>query len=414
MSLGVPWWLANLRRLGRFLIAFGVRFQHDECLVRASAVAYVTLLSLVPLFALMFAVLKGLGVQRRLEPLLLSRFALDPEVTRQIIGYIDQTNVATLGALGAAALILTVISVLGSVEGSLNHIWRVPRGRSYWRKLTDYSGVVLLTPLLLLAAVAITSSLQEQSLLQWVLQTQYVGAAAMYGLQFLPVVINTVALAVLYAVMTHRRPYWPGILLGAVVAGTLWHAVQWAYVALQIGMARYGAIYGALSQLPITLVWLYVSALIVLAGAELGAIYEFGPETTRSAGAAGAGVIALSLLIQAADSLRGAGDGVNGTALARRLRVDPAAVAAVADRLIAAGLLAAIAERPSSYVLTREPQQIDLSLIGDLVEVAPVPGCDRRITAILARLEEEHRRAHAHVRLSDVLGLHTDTGANQS
>ena len=91
-----------------FLAAVGRRFYADNCLRHASALAYTTLLSLVPLLALMFSILKGLGVQRRLEPILLSRLALDQTVVDQIIGFIDNTNVGTLGALGAAALVLTV------------------------------------------------------------------------------------------------------------------------------------------------------------------------------------------------------------------------------------------------------------------------------------------------------------------
>src|SRR5580765_7913153 len=130
--------LAQIQAIPRFVGAVIRRFIADKCLLHASALAYTTLLSLVPLLALMFSVLKGLGVQRRLEPLLLSRLALTPETTEQIIGYIDATNVATLGALGAALLVLTVITVLGAVESSLNHIWRVHEGRTYWRMVTDY------------------------------------------------------------------------------------------------------------------------------------------------------------------------------------------------------------------------------------------------------------------------------------
>ena len=121
----------GLARLWRTLAAYGAaavrRFLADQCLMRASALAYISLLSIVPLLALMFAVLKGLGVQHRLEPLLLSRLSLDQETSDLIIGYIDRTNVSTLGALGAATLVLTVVSVLGNVQTSFNAIWRVRR-----------------------------------------------------------------------------------------------------------------------------------------------------------------------------------------------------------------------------------------------------------------------------------------------
>jgi membrane protein len=389
--------------VGRYLYATTRRFLADECLLRASGLAYVTLLSLVPLLALMFAVLKGLGAQHRLEPLLLSRFALDQQTADRIVGYIDQTNVGTLGALGAAALILTVVSVLGSVEANLNYIWRVRRGRTYWRKLTDYSAVVLLTPLLLLLAVAITSSLQQQSVLRAALDTHLVGDAALQALRLLPILINAIALFVLYLVMTNRRPYWPGVACGALVAGALWHAVQWGYVAFQIGVARYSAIYGALSQLPITLVWLYLSAAIALAGAELAAVFEFGPDPARwEARLPSQWLIGLQLLVRAADRFNGEGGGVDVRRIARELRLETDSVQAVAQQLQSQGFLAAVADSEVTYVLARHPRSIELGAIDETRDTA-LPGCDPRVVRLDARLAGQRHRARAAIRLSDVL-----------
>src|SRR5882672_4496981 len=112
------------------------RFYHDRCLEAAAALTYT------------------------------SRLSLDPEVTARMLEFIDHTNVGTIGALGAVFLIFTVISVLGSIESIFNMVWRVPRGRSWWRKITDYVSVVLLIPFLLLFAVGITSALREQTMLR--------------------------------------------------------------------------------------------------------------------------------------------------------------------------------------------------------------------------------------------------------
>src|SRR5262249_48724307 len=110
---------------GRFIVGLLWRFIADHCLLHASALTYTSLLSIVPLLAIVFSVLKGLGAQRQIAPLLLSRVALEPETAERLLGYIDRTNVGTLGALGAVALLTTVISVLGAIEQSFNHIWRV-------------------------------------------------------------------------------------------------------------------------------------------------------------------------------------------------------------------------------------------------------------------------------------------------
>lgn len=389
--IGGAWLVARVRRLTEFLQAVVLRFYADHCLRHASALAYATLLSMVPLLALMFAVLKGLGVQRRLEPLLLSRLALTPETTQRIIEFIDRTNVGTLGALGAVALVLTVIGLLGSIEASFNDIWRVHRSRSVWRKVTDYVSAVLLVPLLLLAAVAITSSAQSRAMLDYLLQSEYAGPAVVLALRLLPIAMNAVAIGVMYSVIPNRRPHVPSVVMAALVAGTAWQAVQLAYVALQIGVARYNAIYGALSQLPVTLVWLYVSWIVLLAGAEVAAVGEFGtdaepPENQpRSRWAA-----AVHLLIRAGESFRGGGEPVTVKKMARELRMEGGSVREVAEQLRDAGLLAEV-EGPA-YLLARDAASIDLGILDELVDSAVLPvGCDGRVRVLLDAIAAERR-----------------------
>lgn len=394
-----------LARIRRFMVAVGWRFYADHGLLHASALAYVSLLSLVPLFALMFAGLKGLGVQRRLEPLLLSRLALDHDVASRIIGYIDRTNVRTLGALGAVGLVFTALSVLSSVEASFNLIWRVRQSRTWWRKLTDYLGTVLLTPLLLLAAVAITSSLRDQVLLQLVLHTQYVGGVVVGLLRLAPFVINAVALAILYAVMPNRRPYVPGILFGAVVAGCLWQAVQWAYVTIGVRLVTHNAIYGTLSQLPVTLVWLYVSWAIILAGAQLAVVHEFGAEVAVHGQSASRWAVALHLLARAADYFRGRGKGIDALATAKELRLEVDLVMEVIETLRNAGFLAPVDDGQPSYMLARDPRAIDLAAVDALVDVGVVPaGCDPRVKAWIAGLGAQRGDHWRQRRLADLLG----------
>jgi len=395
------------RPLG-YVRAVAWRFWDDGCLLHASALTYTTLLSLVPLLALMFAVLKGLGVQRRLEPLLLSRLSLGPEATESILTYIDHTNVGTLGVLGAIALVTTVVSVLGSIEGSFNHIWRVRRGRTWWRMATDYLSTVLLTPFLLLGAVAITSSLREQALLRWMLQTEYIGPATVLLFRLAPVVINSVALGILYVVMPNRRPHAPSILVGAIAAGCAWQVVQREYVSLQIGVAHYNAIYGALAQLPVTLVWIYVSWAVVLAGAELAAVCEFGLEHAAEAAAMYSGGVALHVLLRAAEHFRSGGGPITLQPLVRELRVDRALVAETAEQLRRRGLLAAVEDSEESYVLARDPATIDLALLPELMSRHDVPpGCDPRVRAQLDQLQLDQQaqlRGHS---LADLCG-HTE------
>ena len=394
----------GIGRFGRFLVAVAVRFYEDNCLRHAAALAYTTLLSLVPLFALMFAVLKGLGVQRRLEPLLLSRLALDPTVVEQTMQYIDNTNVGTLGTLGAAALVLTVWSVLGSVESTLNDIWRVKHGRSWLRVTTDYLSVVLLTPLLLFTAVALTSSVQEQRILETILHTEYVGELLLRGLRLAPVVFNIMALAIIYAVMPNRRPNAKAIVLGAVVAGIAWNLTQWAYVAFQIGVSGYSAIYGAVAQLPITLAWIYVSWAIVLAGAELAAVFELGVKAATPVLPASRRAVALHVLVRAGERLKYGGEPIEPGAIASELGADADAVSEVILALVKEGWLVPVEGERPVYVLARDPASIELAKLPQAVVGEGIPAnVHPQVCKILTEIGPQERAAWHGRTLADLL-----------
>jgi membrane protein len=244
----------------------------DKGFLRASALTYSTLLSLVPLLALMFSVLKGLGVQRRLEPLLLEHLAVgNQDVVRQIIEYVDRTKIGALGALGLVALVFTAVSVLSNIEMSFNDIWQVQRGRQVFRKVADYIAMLVVGPILLLASMSLGT----------VLKTSVAASAlALLGpvqnllLRAVPYASIWVALTLVYLLMPNRRVPFSAALLGAVVAGTLWKIAESVYVQFQFGMAKYNAIYGALAQLPMLLVWVYLSWCLVLLGAELAFVYQ--------------------------------------------------------------------------------------------------------------------------------------------
>jgi membrane protein len=382
----------------------GWRFYQDQCLVRASALAYTSLLSLVPLLAVMFSVLKGLGAQGRLEGVLLSRLSLDADTVDLIVGYIDKTNFATLGALGAAALILTVISVLGNVEASFNLIWRVAQERTVWRKVTDYVSVVMLTPFLLLVATTITSAGQTQGLVQWVLDNGYLGGVAVVVLQLSPIAINAVGIAVLYAVMPNRRPSWGPLIIGAAFAGVAWSIAQIGYVNLQVGVARNNAIYGALAQLPVTLVWLYLSWAVVLAGAELAAVLEFGEDAIQVPGAEREEAFALELLIRAADAFASGAGGIELPVVARALRTDLGILQNAAKPLVDRGWLVAVDDRPGRYILGCDAARISL---GDLAGASLVEALPKRIDArvrhALGTRAEDVTRIWADRTLADLL-----------
>jgi membrane protein len=243
------------------------KFFEDSCPLRASSLTYTSLLAIVPLFALMFSVLKGFGVQNTLEAIILKKITIgNEEIVHQIISYIDNTNAARLGTLGLAILIMTVVAMLSNIEKSFNHIWGVRETRSSFRRFSDYLSVLVLGPVFIFAAISMTSTLQSQAFLQRLFEMAYVGEVILNLFKILPYVAMWAAFTFLYIFMPNVKVRLSSALVGGIFGGTVWQLAQWGFVYAQVGVARYNAIYGTLAALPILMIWIYLSWIIVLLG----------------------------------------------------------------------------------------------------------------------------------------------------
>ncbi len=260
---------AFVLRQAQLLLVVYQGFMADRLLLRASALTYFTLLSIVPLFALAFSVLKGLGVQRTLQPLIIERLTVGMDEVDYIITYIERTNVGTLGAAGLVTLVVTVLFLLSNIEESFNHIWGIRETRPLFRRFADYFSVLVIGPIFIFAAISMTSALESHALVQRLLETAVVGEAVLLAFRFAPFVVMWIAFALLYIFMPNIKVQIKAALIGGVIGGTLWQLSQWGYVSFQFGMARYNAIYGTMAALPILMFWVYISWTIVLLGAEI-------------------------------------------------------------------------------------------------------------------------------------------------
>ena len=250
-------------------------FWDDNCLLRASALSFTTILSIVPLFALTFAVLKGFDVQNKVEPYLLEQVAAgSEEIVDNIITYINNTNMTSMGAIGLATLIVTAIMLLGNIEEAFNVIWGVKGTRSLHRKFSDYLSVLLSGPILMLAAISITTTLQSQSIVRWLLQTSYLGDLLLLFFRLAPYVSVWLALFFLYIFLPNTKVRAKSAMIGGILAGTVWQLAQWGYLYFQVGVGKYNAIYGTMAVLPIFMVWIYTSWAIVLFGVEVVSAHQ--------------------------------------------------------------------------------------------------------------------------------------------
>jgi len=268
-------------------------FDEDRCSLRASALTFYSLLSVVPLAAMLFGIAKGFGLQTRLEREVLEQFAGQEEVVGRIITFsksmLEETSGGLIAGLGVAGLFFLIIRLLGNIEASFNEVWGIPHSRPLLRKLTDYLSVMLIGPVLLILSSSITVFISTQ--LHVITEKM-----ALLGIlsTVVPVILKVLAYCVIwllftfiYMFMPNTRVHFRSALWGGIVAGTLYELVQYGYITFQVGAGRYGAIYGSFAALPLFLIWLQLSWLIVLFGAEISfasqnvETYEFEPDALQ-------------------------------------------------------------------------------------------------------------------------------------
>lgn len=268
---GLTFIQSQLQTLVRWAYMVGKGFVADKCLLWASALAFTTALSLVPLLAVAFSISKGFGFQNStfIHDLLMQVAAGRAETVKAIVGYINNTNVRTLGVVGVAFLFITVLSLLSNIEKSFNSIWGVQATRGAWRKLSDYLFITLICPLLIVIAISATASMQHSSLVRTMLSYSVASMLYVALLKMLPYLSTWIALLFIYSFMPNTRVRMHSGIAGAVVAGTLWQFVQWGYIHYQSTFKNYNAIYGSFAQVPLFLIWLFISWVIILLGAEI-------------------------------------------------------------------------------------------------------------------------------------------------
>jgi membrane protein len=269
-------WITQLR-----IVLLAVRrFNLDKCELRASALTFYSLLSIVPVVALAFAVAKGFGVEKVLGEQLMAKMQGQEEVAERIIGFaqsfLENTKGGAIAGVGIVLLFWTVIKVLGNVEKSFNDIWGVKTSRAMGRKFADYLSIMMICPVLLIIASSVTVLLTTQvsAMLERLSFLGYLADALIWLLKIVPYAVIWLVFTFVYVFMPNTKVELKAALWGGILAGTIYQLVQLAYITFQIGVSNYGAIYGSFAALPLFLVWLQLSWLIVLLGAEISFAHQ--------------------------------------------------------------------------------------------------------------------------------------------
>lgn len=432
------------RRIGLRVLRIGTMvvqgLLRTEGFIRAAALTYITVLSLVPFLALGFSVAKGLGAYEKLrgevvKPFLDETFPTDevaaPAVqadpgatpaapttksdsvgTRQaiekVLEFVETTKFGNLGAIGLLFLMLAAQKLLTSIEEAFNRIWGIRKSRSWIRKLTDYTAIIVVTPILLLVATTLGSALQTETVQGLISRLPGAGVVMAY---VVPLLVLWLGFTFLYVCLPNTKVPIKSAFVGGIVGGTLWYLFQILHVRFQVGVAGYNAIYAGFAAFPIFLAWLYSVFVIVLVGGLVAWAHEHEPmqSTLRRAGVESladrelVAVRAVGIIAAAYAEGRGL---LSEDQLATRCGVPIAKLSEVLDPLVEAGLLAHVNEGRTPGWLPTRP--LDAIRVQDVLEALRGPRAKNLevgddVASIVDRVKVAASETSANVTLSQIV-----------
>lgn len=264
-----------LRSLAQ-LIALTIRgFQADQLLLRASALTYVTAISIIPMLGVVFAIIGLVGGDGALVDFAINQLTtVAPEARETIRGYVSNLNFASFGTIGGALVFGTAIFALRHLERTLNDVWGVPSSRGWARRFSDYLAVLVVAPISTGAAVSLATTLQAEPLMTRLLDNPFLSRLYGLGLEQVPLVFLFFGFTFVYWFFPNTTVQVRAAALGGAVAAVLFAAARTVYVDFQVGAANYQAVFGALSAVPLILAWLYACWAVLLLGAEVAFAFQ--------------------------------------------------------------------------------------------------------------------------------------------
>ena len=261
-------WPVNMVKI----INLSIRSFFDRDLqIRAGSLTYNTVLAIVPALAMLFAIARGFGFQNLIQSELFRYFPAQQQALENALTYVDnylaQTSQGIFIGIGLIFLVWTLVSLLSNVEDTFNHVWGVTTKRSLQRKITDYTALFLLLPLLMLCSSGITIFMSDA--VQHLFRGEVISPMMHRLLSFTPTIISWIIFTAAYFLIPNTKVKFSGALVAGILFGTLFQVLQWLFVSGQVYVSKYNAIYGSFAFLPLLLVWLQLSWLIALLGVVL-------------------------------------------------------------------------------------------------------------------------------------------------
>jgi membrane protein len=420
-------WRVDLRasRLGgwsmrvlQLVVMVGEGFVRDRVLVRATALAYVTSLALIPVLAIAVSIIGAFGIRENVTRFVVEQIAAgSPDAAQWILRLVADVNLGSLGTFGAAVLFATTILTVGTVERAFNDIFGVRLQRTWTRRLPDYLAVLVVAPLLVGVALSLGTVVRSQWVVQRMLEVESLQGMTQMARQAPILLLYAGGFAFLYWFLpnTHVRPL--SALLGGAVSALLFNAAQAAYVGSNLGAARYDALFGTFAVLPLFLVWIYVSWTIVLLGAEIANAHQHlgrYSREVRTGHTRGAQLesIGLAVALEVARAFREGGRSLTADDLAADLDVALRVVRDVLSDLELAGLVSPRGTDPrkGSVQLGRPAEHITVAdvrsaLRGPQSQLPPQAGVGQIASRISREIEAGAERGPGARTLAELLSL---------
>ena len=264
-------------RQGRILFIAVRGFNKDKIQLRASALSFYTLLSIVPILAMVFGISQGFGLEKYLKDILNERFKEHQDMLDVLLGFVDKylgrINEGFITGIGLIILFWSVMKVLSNIESSFNNIWQIKKSRIFTRKFTDYISLLFIAPVLLVITSSFTVS-QLESVSASLPFLHYLGSFLRITVRILSFTLIWFVFTLIYIIIPNTKVRFIPALIAGIIAGTMFQLLQWGYVNFQSLLSGYGAIYGTFAALPLFMMWLELSWLIVLLGAEISFAYQ--------------------------------------------------------------------------------------------------------------------------------------------
>ena len=403
---------ARIIRVGHLLFR---GYADDDLTIHASSLTFVTLTSLVPILAVGFALIKGFGfgAEQLAAVETLAWFQQMPtqwqEFVQKILDIVNTTNFAALGWIGLAFFVLTAVLLLANVEKSFNRVWGVDKNRSLLRQIANYTSVLVLVPVLIGVAGALKAQVAINRKILDVDVNAWAQNLASFGILWL-------VIGFLYVFVPNTRVRLRSAFVSSLLTTVVFLGWMQMFTVMQVGVVNYNRIYGAFAAVPVFMLWMYVTWVILLLGAEFTFALQ-NSDTYRLESAADVAsmrariLVALMVLRRAGRAMAGEREMFDAATFARQVKAPIRLINSVVATLAKKGYLAQVASRDAGYVLMRAPETIRIrDLVSELMheggghaEIEGVLMLDAPLKETMAKIEKGVAQGFGDLTLADMV-----------